>query len=311
MKKAIVALVLFAAAGFASAQSNVQVYGVVDAGISKQTGKPTKIDSGIQSDSRIGIKGTEDLGGGTKAVFVLEGGVNVDTGESTTNTLFGRQAYIGLSNTKLGTVKIGRQYTPVYTALLELDPFATGLAGDVSRQVPYKQSMSNSVSYTAPAVISGLTGTVAYGFTEGTNKDNHSQIGATATYVAGPATATVAFSNVSDGAKIAVVGGSYDLTVVKVHALVASNKGVDLNTGVDTNARNYLIGVSKNVGKGTVIADVIRKIDHAVENQNATQVAVGYTYPLSVRTNLYTSYAHTTQVGINDNMVNAGIRHSF
>ena len=305
MKKVIVALALLAAAGFASAQSNVQIYGIIDAGISKQTGERAKVESGIKNDSRIGFKGTEDLGNGTSAIFVLENGFDTSSGNEI-GGLFGRQAYVGLSNVTYGTVKFGRQTTPVYTTFQQLDPFAFGLAGDINRSVTYTKRMSNSVSYTAPETIKGLTATVAYGFAE--NKGLLStgrQFGASTSYTDGALNVQAAYHNVEDFLKTTVVGGSYKFAPATAHALVTSSEQFNVVT------RSFLVGASKQVGVGTVVADVIRQVNPDFSHANNTQVALGYTHPLSKRTDLYTSAARTFKRGDDVNLVNAGIRHAF
>lgn len=74
-----------------------------------------KLASGVWSGSRFGLKGQEDLGGGTKAIFQFESGFNIDTGAlQYTNLEFGRQALVGLTNPTYGTLTAGRQYTPYY-----------------------------------------------------------------------------------------------------------------------------------------------------------------------------------------------------
>jgi predicted porin len=113
MKKALLALAVLAAfAGTASAQTNVTMYGVLDMALQHENdgvNSTTALDSGIQSGSRLGFKGTEDLGGGLKANFDLEAGVNADTGTSSQGgILFGRQAWVGLSG-GFGSLRLGRQ----------------------------------------------------------------------------------------------------------------------------------------------------------------------------------------------------------
>ncbi|PCE29702.1 porin [Burkholderia ubonensis] len=121
-KKLLTAAVLAATASAAHAQSSVTLYGLIDAGISyvnhsspKASGvgsKLFKFDDGIAQGSRWGLRGTEDLGGGLKAIFVLENGFNVGTGAAGQGgAMFGRQAYVGLSTAQYGTVTFGRQYS--------------------------------------------------------------------------------------------------------------------------------------------------------------------------------------------------------
>ncbi|WP_206998570.1 porin [Trinickia mobilis] len=122
MKKTRVALwaasCLVLSAQTAQAQSSVTLYGIVDAGITFTNNSAGhslwQAQSSIAQGSRWGLKGAEDLGGGTRAVFQVEDGFNVFTGKiSQGGSEFGRQAYVGLSNFSFGTVTLGRQYDPL------------------------------------------------------------------------------------------------------------------------------------------------------------------------------------------------------
>ncbi|SMG57390.1 porin [Paraburkholderia susongensis] len=118
MKKSLLALAALGAfAGVAHAQSSVTLYGIIDVGINMNTnaGGFHKYDmsSGVMQGSRFGLRGTEDLGGGLKALFVLENGFDVTNGKlGQGGLMFGRQAYVGLSS-NFGTVTLGRQYDSV------------------------------------------------------------------------------------------------------------------------------------------------------------------------------------------------------
>jgi predicted porin len=115
MKKSLLALAALGAfAGVAHAQSSVTLYGIVDEGFNINTNAGGKhlynLSSGVLQGSRWGLRGTEDLGGGLKAIFVLENGFDVNTGKLGQGGLeFGRQAYVGLSS-NYGTITLGRQY---------------------------------------------------------------------------------------------------------------------------------------------------------------------------------------------------------
>ncbi|RSZ58981.1 porin [Massilia atriviolacea] len=115
-----------AASGAAQAQSSVQVYGLIDAGVDYTTNanaagdSATRVISGGKNTSRWGLRGTEDLGGGLKAVFGLEGGVLMDTGAAD-GALFKRQAYVGLDGS-YGRVVIGRSFTTTYDFVILFDP---------------------------------------------------------------------------------------------------------------------------------------------------------------------------------------------
>ena len=113
MKKFLFACAAIGAiSGSASAQSNVTVYGIIDASIahSQSEAAPSKlsIDSGNWYGSRLGFRGSEDLGDGLSAIFQLENGFSVDTGNlGQSGRLFGRHAWVGLKGS-LGMLRVGR-----------------------------------------------------------------------------------------------------------------------------------------------------------------------------------------------------------
>ncbi len=114
-KNAIVLGVLGLFSGLVSAQSSVTMYGVVDVAVERVKGATslTRVTSGQQQGSRWGLRGSEDLGGGLKALFVLETGFNADTGTlGQGGRMFGRQSFVGLGG-GWGAVRLGRQYTPM------------------------------------------------------------------------------------------------------------------------------------------------------------------------------------------------------
>ena len=166
-----------AAAG-AHAQSSVTLYGIVDAGLayvhnaqaSNGTNQSTlvKFSSGNLSGSRWGLRGTEDLGGGFAAIFQLENGFNVGTGNLGQGSReFGRKAIVGLASNTWGTLTLGRQYDPLVDLVQPLTadgPYGGvfGTPGDLDN---YDNSLrvSNSVKYTSP-LISGLQFEALYAF---------------------------------------------------------------------------------------------------------------------------------------------------
>jgi predicted porin len=115
MKKLLLALTLSGAfVSIAHAQSSVTLYGVIDDGLTFNDNSAGKTLYGMASGeilpSRFGLRGVEDLGGGLKAIFVLENGFDVNSGVLRQGSLlFGRQAYAGLSS-QYGTITLGRQY---------------------------------------------------------------------------------------------------------------------------------------------------------------------------------------------------------
>ncbi len=349
MKKSLLALaVLGAFAGAASAQTNVTIYGVADVGIQRTdtnvAGVDPKwaLDSGLQSGSRLGFKGTEDLGGGLSAIFALENGFDISTGAMGQGALFGRQAFVGLSG-GFGTVKFGRQYTPIFGAVDSVDPFGTGLAGALTNTVnTFGVRMNNTINYSMAA--GAFSGQVAYGLGEVPGDNSASrQIGLSFGYANGPISAVIAYHNKKDAAGAAsgrttFIGGTYNFGVVKAHASFADNRGdgvvgdialgfvpaptqaqkdaaAALATDETVKTRDYMLGVSAPVGAGSVLASFQRKDDRD-SSDHYDLFAVGYTHGLSKRTNLYTSlgYGKSHVAGISDlknNVFNVGIRHKF
>ncbi|RDJ98951.1 porin [Paraburkholderia lacunae] len=156
----------------ASAQSSVTLYGVVDnafAYVSNQKGHSNfYMSQGNLQASKFGLLGAEDLGAGTKAIFRLESGFNSLTGaQSSSGFIFNRQAYVGLSNDKYGTVTLGRQYTPYFQMVGALGPTgvltgATGAhPGDLDA-LDTTLRLNNSVTYLSPN-IAGLQVSAQYG----------------------------------------------------------------------------------------------------------------------------------------------------
>src|SRR5579859_5855871 len=129
MKKVIATSALGLVALGAHAQSSVTLYGIVDTGIGYQSSQTSlgstsggrsviKMLNGIWAGSRFGLKGSEDLGGGTKAIFTLEEGFSANSGAMATNNLmFSRQAFVGVTNATYGTLTAGRQYASYYQLL--------------------------------------------------------------------------------------------------------------------------------------------------------------------------------------------------
>ncbi|HEX2530619.1 MAG TPA: porin, partial [Burkholderiaceae bacterium] len=279
MKKSLLAFaVLNVFAGGAYAQTSITLYGIVDAGIVYErggaAGNVSKLTSGVQSGTRLGFKGTEDLGGGLSAKFVLETGIAADTGGFNQNgTAFGRQAYVGLDG-GWGSITLGRQYTPHYLTLLEIDPFKIGLAGDAQNLMTSTTRMNNTVKYTTPS-WGGFVGELAYGFGEVPDDSTADrQMGASIGYANGPLVVELAHHSIdnaagTDRSKNTLVGGKWDFGVAAAHLGVGINKGVG-----EIDNRDYIVGVSAPFGASTLLASYIRKDDRSGLEQDASQWAL-------------------------------------
>jgi predicted porin len=174
MKKSLLALAVtgaFAVPAFA--QNSVTLYGVIDAGLnyvnnSGTAGHQWAMVSGVAQGSRFGLKGTEDLGGGTKAIFQLENGFSVfNGGLGQGKRLFGRQAYVGLTNDQFGTLTLGRQYDPIVDIIQPTTMNGNwGAAFSHPSDVDNTDNgfrVNNSVKYVSPS-FAGVRGELMYAF---------------------------------------------------------------------------------------------------------------------------------------------------
>ncbi|WP_281362420.1 porin [Pararobbsia alpina] len=176
MSKVIFGGVITLSCGMAQAQSSMTLYGIVDAGLlyTNKTPNPTTFqneggqfsmnDSG-SSPSQFGMKGVEDLGGGLKAEFDLESGIDMANGgyDDSNGNLFGREAWVALDG-NFGDLKAGLQFSPFFFAVAESDPrdlsqFGSALILFIDNAVATGIFTSNAVSYTSPN-IDGLKGSV-------------------------------------------------------------------------------------------------------------------------------------------------------
>ena len=195
MKKALQSIVLLGAAtGVAQAATSVTLYGLVDGGIGYTKTKITQdatrsegeswaekrdvgLINGLLNGNRWGLKGTEDLGNGTSAIFQLESGFDLGNGKSKQDgRLFGRKAIIGLTGDSWGTLTLGRQYNVADDVVSGMDPFGTGVmqAGVVDGAFGDSPSarMDNSIKYMTPD-FGGFKFGIAY---SGSHKKSSSEI---------------------------------------------------------------------------------------------------------------------------------------
>jgi predicted porin len=339
MKKSLLAIALIGAVvapAAALAQTNVTIYGIADVGISRVnngTSRLTSMDSGILNGSRLGFRGSEDLGGGLSASFQLENGYSVDNGTLRQGgRLWGRQAWVGL-NGGFGSVRLGRQDNPIHRALDAIDPFGTGLAGNIENVFNgYDSRSDNVVSYLTPTV-GGFFGQLAYGFGEVPGSTSAGRLLAgLAGYKQGPFNIQLAHHNqniVTAGAaagndKTTMLGGVYNFDVAKLHLAYAQNRG-DRRGVATTDSHDMMVGVTVPVGPGTVLGSFVRKENRLGLRPSSDQLALGYTYSLSKRTTLYTSYGRihndaggtlgpdgsTVASGATASVFDVGLQHRF
>lgn len=331
MKKSLVALAILAAAGVASAQSSVTLFGVVDATYAHGSGKgvgsssKSQITNSGYNSSRLGFRGTEDLGGGMSASFWLEAGVNNDNGSgaltSTNNQVggttggggltFNRRSTVSLAS-GLGELRLGRDYTPHFWNHTVFDPFGTNGVGtsqalNSSLGGPTTVRASNSVGYFLPGNLGGFYGQVQAYLGENnktgaaTEKDGNGaaiRLG----YANGPVNVALATSNTKFAATATTgkirstnLGASYDFGVAQAMALVTRDK-VD-STPTSVTGKGALVGALVPMGAGQIrVAYSTYKTD-AATTPKSKKWALGYVHNLSKRTALYTTFARVTNSG--------------
>lgn len=236
MKKSLIALAVLAASGAASAQSSVTLFGIVDAvyqnlrsdGAAGTSNKLSRIHNSGYNSSRLGFRGTEDLGGGMSASFWLEAGVNNDsgTGQASSETnraiastvagvrsgtqglTFNRRSTVSLAG-GFGELRIGRDYVPSFWNHTVFDPFGTNGVGSTSNLslalgaglgVPTTVRASNSVGYFLPANLGGFYGQAMYAFGEvaepvaaGADKNDGRYVGLRLGFASGPFNVAAAY----------------------------------------------------------------------------------------------------------------------
>ncbi len=322
MKKSLLALAAFGLfAGAASAQSTVTLFGIVDAGYARLSAKTTAgsktvqgiTNSGLNS-SRLGFRGVEDLGGGLKAGFWLEGQLTNDDGNAA-GLNFQRRSTVSLMG-NFGEVRLGRDYTASFWNLTVYDPFGTngvgtnlsigmlGAAGNGTNAV----RSNNTLGYFLPGDLGGFSGQVQIGFGEqlsGVKTNNY--FGFRFGYAAGPISAHLAYGKTEGAtdsldAKYTNFGASYDFGMVKPMLLIAQEK-----SGSGLKVAAVEIGAVAPVGQGEIRAAYSRYNQSngtaAWNSADYNKFAVGYGYNLSKRTQLYGTYARVSNKGSQSKVV--------
>ncbi|WP_050461424.1 porin [Herbaspirillum autotrophicum] len=323
----------------ALAQSQVVVYGLIDTGIEYVTNANAAGNSVIKMPSltgsfpsRIGFKGTEDLGGGLQAMFVLEAGLAVDTGAmGQGNRLFGRQSYVGLKNAG-NSVMLGRQVNMTYLSTFKSDVMGPNIhsIGNLDAYLPNARS-DNSIGYL------GTFSDVTVGATYSFGRDASAAGGPAATNCAGEVagdskacrqmTALLGYDNKAFGVNLAydtmngntnATGGlnnsSYTDRRIGVHGyFMVGDTRIGLGvldrktqTAVNSDSDLYYLGVSYPFLTAWVLdAQVSRLKFNGTSNVSTLSVA-RLTYNLSRRTALYTSVGYIKNGGNAAIAVDAG-----
>lgn len=325
MKKSLIAIAALGAfSGAAFAADSVQLYGTIDlaathASYSNGGTSGTGLISSSWNASKIGIKGSEDLGGGLTAAFQVETGFCANGGGPgygatsgstdqycTGGTFMGRTSMVSLSG-GFGSVSAGRMYTFSDDTVGTIDPTANSGYGAAGTLLPadYTFRQSQMLAYTSPS-FGGVTFNAGYMFGNGAPFANPvakttGGYNLNVTYAAGPIVAGLDYLRQDDtvggvagtAVKSTMAFGSYDFGIAKVGGLYAVNKP-DAGFGpfyAGDKIKNWMLGVSAPIGQGSVMLNYTALKDDADSSKNAGLWNLAYNYNLSKRTMVYAQYA--------------------
>lgn len=303
MKRSLLAAAaMMAFAGMASAQSSVNIGGIIDLA-ARSVKNPagtlrTLSPHGIQT-SRLIVRGVEDMGGGMRASFWLEGELNADTGGGTAAgpMTWQRRSTVSLQG-GFGELRLGRDYTPTFWTQTIFDPFGTNgvashsnLMGSGNLSTPANSlagtrlRANNTIGYFLPGNLGGIYGQFMVAAGEGATGNKY--MGGRIGYTAGPVNVAFAYG-VTDktGAMIDDlttynIGASYNLGFMRILGQYESNK---YSNREQTNA---MIGALVPMGASTFKFSYAQVGDY----RSAKQIGLGYQYDMSKRTALYTNFS--------------------
>lgn len=346
MKKSLLLIALLGSSGAVLAQSNVTLFGIVDATLAYGKGSiadKTQLHRGGLATNRIGFRGVEDLGGGLKASFWLESGIYVDegtgTGSNTNNQAsgatagsgltFGRRSTLSLAG-NWGEVRLGRDIVPAYHNMSRGDPFSNvgvGQAVNYTAMITGVTGVraSNMVSYLTPN-LAGLTLQVSHYRGENPknapNADDGTGNGIQALYAQGPLQLSAGWGRTqyADGDVLQrTVYAAWDFKAARLMATYNNDRAGARH------AQGVMVGAVVPVGPHQLRGSysVHRRSDGA--QQEGKKIALGYVHNLSKRTAAYATWARisngngaslalngaATAMNRSSSGVDLGIRHSF
>lgn len=349
MKKSLLAVALLGAcASAAHAQTSVQVYGNLDAGIVKRSGQNVSI--GKRAANTLGFKGTEELGNGLKALFHLETRYEPDTGSletgasGTTRRLFQGESRVGLQG-DFGTLRIGRGLTPFHETIGNFEPFHGiesdgGFYTDLSVAGYSSQPLdpvgasgnrwSNAVWYNSPVVgglqlntaiatkeANGAAALIGRGSAAAPQYPAGAQASAnpfsvSATYQNGPAALMGAYERNAIESKVWSIGASVYATPELKLMGTFTRLDEDNTRLFNTDTRAWVLGANYSMGPGKFLFGYGQKDTDGFEK--VEQLSLGYEYSLSKRTYLYIDASRKKGLRNNPRSVNQydiGINHTF
>lgn len=333
---AVVSMAFCASAAWA--QSNVTLYGVIDANVeyvnnvhtAAGDGNRFAVQSGYLAGSRWGLRGVEDLGRGLQGVFVLESGFSVDDGKlGSGGRLFGRQAFVGLKNDTFGQFTFGRQYTSLYTLVGDFEPMWYSTYSPMFVITGLNFRSDNTVVYSGK--FGGVTARAHYSFGNNASSVNPgpggdgeipgqarrgSSYGGGISYTDGPFGATIVYDQYNPSVSVgggtfssgsvrkAAVAGSYAVGPVKFMAGYRWGKNSNPNGSVALRDDYYWIGANYQASSALALAidygyqDIKTVNSLASTPANPWQLAFVAEYSMSKRTSVYLSTAYARNAGL-------------
>jgi len=326
----------------ARADSSVTLFGTLDAAVvASRSGAPgaktdKQVASGVSQGSAWGVRGSEDLGGGLRAFFMLEAGLDLDTGAAksyagnpatatptssngTSFTGFNRRSYVGLDTGGYGTLTIGRDYTPAYYAARNSDVFRLGMFGNLQETVPLSGGsersgrVSNALFYTSPT-LAGLRGRAVYslgsessGATGGLPRKANTFVGIGLEYTFAGLQLNSSYQRLNPPVVAGTPPAFTGTTSKREDALIGAKytlgdfafTGGYWHVGTPNNARDAWLGASMDIGASTLLIEAqrIRQDTSSGQVRRGVSLALGYVYTLSKRTVLYANYGQVDNDG--------------
>ncbi len=345
-KTLVAAAALLAVAGAAQAQSSVKLYGYIEASVgsfedfnfgAKTTDRATKVESGNMMTSFFGLSGSEDLGGGLKAEFVLESFLAADTGEYLPNLaggFWGRGSWVGVSG-DFGRVALGQYDNAFFTMGLLYNPFGSSMtfaptmvsyySGSGAATLGYDTGWVNSITYETPN-FGGFTASLQFAPKEtSAGGDAKNAYALSAAYNAGPLSVMGVYTSSGNTGSAAYtkvqknfgLGASYNFGVAKLSAQYSQVK--DETAGADGKAKFFQIGAEVPVtdaGKVLVSYGQTKYDDFSVADGKLKQFSLGYDHSLSKRSGVYAALTSKELSGFGfsyetANTFAVGLRHAF
>ncbi len=323
MKKSLIALAVLATTGAAMAQSNVTLYGRIDTsvGSNKVNGvSTTQLFSGNLTSTRWGLRGSEDLGGGLKAIFGLEQGFDSSNGTQAAGSAFDRMSIVGLSG-GFGTLKLGRHDTSfddirdlsISSNLWDSEFTPTKIAYTAG-VADYSSRASNQIRYESPSF-----GGFSLGASYGLDEDATVKADTTAfnlRYKAGNLDVGFGYQDQkANNRKYSTIGAAYNFGVARLSAgfnraeIRNGNEadGFAIGVNVPMGALDFSVGYAYSKAENTAGATVAK----------GTALSAGVTYAMSKRTRLYGAFLDgevENGAGVNTldrRMYSVGVRHDF